>query len=103
MNSIPRFRVSIKEVIPADRRLPKSSIPAAYIGVSVGNPSFNGGRLSALLDWAAAHVDRCCLLIGGEVSRWTVMAERSMDEESARVVARRHARRQLSDLRKAIS
>jgi tRNA-dependent cyclodipeptide synthase len=74
----------------------------AYAAVSVGNKNFSGPRLLAFLEWIERNVVRCRLVVGGELSRWTVMMERGVGEAEARAVARRHEKRQLAELRKAL-
>ena len=74
----------------------------AYAAVSVGNKSFSGARLEALLLWIERHVVRCRLVVGGELSRWTVMMERGITEDDAKAVAARHENRKLAELRRAV-
>ncbi len=102
MNSGFGHVATLAEIIPSSRS-GLENIPAAYIGVSIGNPNFGGSRLRALLEWVSGHVASCCLLVGIEVSRWTFMIERGVSEAEAVAIAARHARRQLADLRRSIA
>ena len=74
----------------------------AYSAVSVGNKNFSGPRLEALLRWIERHVVGCRLVVGGELFRWTVMMERGVSEEEAKAVAKRHEKRKLAELRRAV-
>lgn len=42
---------------------------ACFIGVSIDNPAFEKERLDALIIWAAAHFERCLVVVGDVLSR----------------------------------
>jgi tRNA-dependent cyclodipeptide synthase len=73
-----------------------------YVGVSLGNPNFNGSRLQALIRWLNEHSDECLLVVAPELSRWTFMTEEGVNESEARAISRRKAVRQTAELRRAL-
>lgn len=101
MKKSPLIEVRIADIVPRGAALP-ARLPAAYVGVSTGNPNFKGRRLLALLDWICGKSDRCTLVIGQRLQRWTIqMTTESL--ESVRALADENARRQLSELRAALA
>ena len=62
-----RYSVSVAEVLPSHAWSPDRRVDSALVGVSVANPNFRGRRLQALLQWAAAHANRCFVLIGDDL------------------------------------
>lgn len=68
-----KYRVTVRRVISFSGRRHVTPFARAYCGISLGNRAFTGGRLSALLEWLAAHVVQCRLVVGDDLHRLNLM------------------------------
>lgn len=60
---------------------------ALRLGISVGNPSHEGEKLAALVEWAAARFDTVNVLVADSLQRHNLMAESAISEDEAMLQA----------------
>lgn len=74
-------------------------IARAYVGISIGSPDFRGQRLAVLLHWLREHVSQSLLVIGDDLHRYTLMAERGISSATASLMARSRGDAQMALVR----
>lgn len=57
------------------------------VGVSVGNPEFEGGRFAKLLNWVETHFESCTVLVGDLLQRFNYQITDHNSEEKAVLAA----------------
>ncbi len=75
--------VRIVKVLP---NVPEPQVLAhrqCYLGISLENPVFAGDSFAALLNWAAAHFERCLIIVGDYLCRYNGILFDGMSQEKA--------------------
>ncbi|MHC4123563.1 MAG: tRNA-dependent cyclodipeptide synthase [Planctomycetota bacterium] len=75
--------VRIAKIIPKISKQELFSYKRCYIGISLGNPDFEGKSLSAILDWMVDRFGECLVVVGDHLCRYNELILNGLKEEQA--------------------
>ncbi|MTE17567.1 tRNA-dependent cyclodipeptide synthase [Streptomyces sp. TRM43335] len=78
-----RYMAEIAAVSPVTDRHGFEEHDRCFLGVSMGNPSFEDTELEAILRWISRRFSHCTVLVGDVVYRLTLQSTRELSPESA--------------------
>ncbi len=64
------YKVKIRNIFPRQAKMEVNTIPKAYLGISMNNPSFWHHSFIFVLRWMSENVESPYLLVGDYLNRW---------------------------------
>ena len=75
--------VRIAKILPKISEGELFSYKRCYIGISLGNPGFEGKSLSAILEWMVNRFGECLVVVGDHLCRYNEIILNGLKEEAA--------------------
>lgn len=81
--ALSRYKAKVASVSPVHRRFDFESDPRCFLGVSLQNSNFDGGKLRGILEWISRRFAECTVLVGDSIHRITLESAGPVDAGEA--------------------
>lgn len=78
-----RYRAQVHNCIPASARADIGTYKSCFIGISLENPNFIGGKLASVVDWISNRFSNCVFLLGDSIHRLTLQIRKELNAEDS--------------------
>ena len=81
------YKANITRIIPPISAN-QLNISKCYMGVSIGQPNFTCDRFRTVLQWISRNSETCLIVIGDDLLRFNIMAEKGISEKASLIISR---------------